>query len=117
MRTMSSSLTGVVSRTVPVKSGPEFATAMADPGVGVIRLASMVVSITMDDWNSINSSENPLPLVLTRNVTIEGDPGLADWPALDFNGAKRVVRRVLGSSVARVARRCIGGICNTLVGS
>jgi hypothetical protein len=79
------------SRTAYVRSGPEFATAVADPSVGTVRLAQPSISVTVTDWAS-GAGSQPLPLVLTRNVTVEGDPALGAWPIIDFENAKGVVR-------------------------
>ncbi|EFJ51195.1 hypothetical protein VOLCADRAFT_88027 [Volvox carteri f. nagariensis] len=72
-----------------VKNGPEFVAAFANPSVRYLRISSPEVNVLFSDWGS---GDFKPPLVLKRDIVIEGNPEMPYWPTINLRDAPGVVR-------------------------
>ncbi len=72
--------------TAIVDNGRKFAAAMANKNVGTILVRRYALVV-----NDIDFAGLPLPVLLTRNITVRGDvAALEYWPFLFLNGSHKV---------------------------
>ncbi|GIL85727.1 hypothetical protein Vretimale_13165 [Volvox reticuliferus] len=75
------------SNVANVSDGYQFIAALLDPSIDNIKLTAPVVDVPLDAWE-IPGRE--VPIVITRNLTTEGDE--VDWPLLRLNYVKDKMR-------------------------
>ncbi|KAG2443697.1 hypothetical protein HXX76_002045 [Chlamydomonas incerta] len=72
---------------VAVTNGPEMVAALANGTVTEVVVTSQFLNITDDDFEAA-ATNVALPLVLGRNVTVRGAPGL--WPLLTLSAVNKI---------------------------
>ncbi|EFJ43231.1 hypothetical protein VOLCADRAFT_106868 [Volvox carteri f. nagariensis] len=72
-----------------VTNAREFVAALANPSTEILRISSPEIEVGSSDWKS---SGFDLPLIRERDIVIEGNPELAEWPLINFGNVPGMVR-------------------------
>ncbi|GIM09866.1 hypothetical protein Vretimale_13672 [Volvox reticuliferus] len=80
-----------------VANAQQFVLALADQAVNLVVITAAVVNVSSAAWTSSGVS---LPVLLNRNITVEGDPRFVEWPVMNFNNVKGVARLSGGCNLA-----------------
>ncbi|GIL59763.1 hypothetical protein Vafri_14487, partial [Volvox africanus] len=75
------------SSVLNVSDGYQFVAALLNPTIDIIKLAAPIVDVPLDAWNI---SGTDLPIIITRNLTTEGDE--VDWPLFRLHYVKDMMR-------------------------
>ncbi|KAG2497082.1 hypothetical protein HYH03_005076 [Edaphochlamys debaryana] len=70
-----------------VHTGRELAAAIADPTVADVYIGVPFLNLTDSDWEGVQ----PLPVPLSRNLTLTGAPELPEWPLLVLWSTRKVL--------------------------